>query len=304
VIVLEFSALPASFRSTVLLARRLRHRYPKAIMLFLDIWLPPFFKHGSGIISPGWGGPGYQQAEGLGIIDSTSPEDLTHPDDWTHTASHSYSEDFARALKKNVGAVMVQAGAGDITPDAYDLLFLDDLGHFSEIGHRFVADLIRDTLQKQNFRTHHDATVKRWGQEDACENWFRTGHTNLEHNMAMNEFKPGKYALEARSDDAYIKVNNDHGDMLELTLEYMTTSPDCLYPEVEITTDTYLSVRVECKKLSFPWDVHVTGQLHVGSIMPGETTIRIAPTDSAHNRNGEAEWPFRIVGVTLTPDAL
>jgi hypothetical protein len=187
--------------------------------------------------------------------------------------------------------------------EEHSTLFAGDMIHWAQSGHEFTADRILKKLQEINFRTKHDSTVQPWGAIDSCVSWFKTGITSLTHHplLVMNEFKPGKFALEARSESTWIKVFNDNKETAELSLEYMNTSPDCLYPTAQITivsggTSKDQYVLAECRKLHYRINVHVTEQIHVGKVEPGESVFRISVL-------GKGPWPFRILGVALMPSS-
>ena len=130
-------------------------------------------------------------------------------------------------------------------------LLHNDMNHPSEAGHQLIANTILKKMQEMHFRTNHDDTLGPFDSIDQCETWLQTSVTSITHdtNLVMTEFKRGKFALEAKNQHTWIKVFNENNKPVELTLEYMVTSPDCLYSDTRISIDGGASVEVTCKKL-------------------------------------------------------
>jgi hypothetical protein len=123
------------------------------------------------------------------------------------------------------------------------------MNHVSPLGHVYVAEQIHEQMAAVNFRSTHDPTVAPWEHMDRCNQWLRmgtidmslvTGHKN---DMVMNGFSASaKLALEVRSPDAWFKVQNTLGGRTGkpayLTIEYMMTNPDCMYPKRVFQVDS------------------------------------------------------------------
>ena len=162
----------------------------------------------------------------------------------------------------------------------------------------------------QNFRKHHINTIQPWAEYDHCESWFQTGITSLDHDvgLVMNEFKkgsdknPGKFALETRSPDTWIKIVNPQDQPAHLLIEYMVTRPDCMYLVTRLSivgSGESDSVTVKCEDLPYPWTVHITSKLQpIGRVPPGESMLRV---EALQPGKGGDKWPFRIVALMLAP---
>jgi hypothetical protein len=226
-------------------------------------------------------------------------KNLTLPKEWNYPPSLLYSDKQAQAIQDSGNGVLLRLPRPLDAHEAISSeLFQQDMNHPSAAGHQFIANLIIEKLEQIKFRTNHDETLRPFDLIDQCEAWIRTGDTSIRRdtNLVMNEFKPGKFALEARSPHTWFKVFNENRIPAVLRLLYMATSPDCLYSSTRLSIEGGDSVEVTCKKLEYTWDVHVSQQIHVGKVPPGESIVRVDALE------GGGQWPFRLVGVLLMPD--
>jgi hypothetical protein len=179
----------------------------------------------------------------------------------------------------------------------YGRLFHVDLHHYCAKGHVFLAQTLLSHFHHTNLRIRHDGTLGEWDDEDQCELWIKTGVTkNLKYdtkNLIMNEYAPGKFALEVRGTTAWLKVVNTNDHDKHLSLDTMVAMPECRYPAVEFSVSKDVTpIIVDCpKKSPYAWQVHVVRRISLGVFPPGESTITIRVLSGA-------PWPyFRIVGI-------
>lgn len=311
VIVIEFLPHPPKIHAaTVKLANRLKHRYPMARILFLNTWLLGMYNH----ISSNESLNSWAIRHDLVTVGKTHPivahfeldflnkvQELTDEKEWKYSDLYLYSGTFLSELE-SIGIVIQPISPSLHTAVKYFDQFAPDMHHFSRLGHAAVAKLIRENLQ--DFRTHHDSTLQPWKLVDFCETWMLTGQTLLTRsdNLVMNQFNPHKqkYALEAKSNSTWINIVNPGTKPLELSLEHMATSPDCLYPETNIIVQgTAIRETINpCKDLGYgEREVHVTHTTKIGSLEPGTHTVSI-------EQMSDGRWPFRLVGLALTAPLL
>ena len=296
VIVLEFEPTKRYYPDTMKLAVRLRQRFPNALIIFLEMWQAHNFENAGQPVSS-WAN---QQANPEKLSIPALVKASTLSNQWEYGPSNHYSDEQVKEMHDSANGVMLKFPRPlDAHEAILSPLLLPDMNHPSEAGHQLIADTILKKMQEMNFRANHDDTLGSFDSIDQCKTWLQTGVTSITHdtNLVMTEFKRGKFALEAKNPHTWIKVFNENNKPVELTLEYMVTSPDCLYSDARISIDGGASVEVTCKKLDYTWEVHVAEQIHVGTVPPGVSIVRIDALE------GGGQWPFRMIGILLMEDA-
>jgi hypothetical protein len=340
VIVLEYA--DSLFSVTLQLAKRLRQRFPKALILFLDMWLMVYFqnipsggKHlnvwslqrGFATSSSGAGDGGG------GIIEPRLAQRVlnkTKADDWVYLKDEfAYSDSHKKRIGHGVQGHVVTA---PIPANAHEALslptreyFFRDMNHYSVKGHEYVANLIRTYMTEElHFRTYHDPTMEPWEHTDQCNHWLKSGFLDPQlvtsHRgapaMVVNEFNPlaHKFALEVREPTGWFTVQNNMEGSAQLTIEYMLTGPDCMYPEMQISIqtsggelssgETNKPMVLGCVETPYPNQVHISHQVWIGTIPPGGSTVFLKAVNGLLADPAAAyaqKWPFRIIAVSLTP---
>jgi lysophospholipase L1-like esterase len=305
VIVLEYDV---KLHLLVDLARRLRQRYPRALIIAPQMWILRRFVHTpSGKDMQTWvndqqramGRKLPQKQKAIDVSIATLVWDKTQASDWEYTGPT-----FEQSLLNALQAIDVIITKPHWPKNAHEAVgmgswFFADMHHFSKTGHEFIADTILNELREKNFRTFHDGTLNEWAEKDQCESWFQNGVTTLLHdpNLIMKQFTPGKFALEAHAKQVWIKVFNHDSEPRGLNLDRLVAAPDCRYPDAEISVvgSAASPVSALCPKDgSWPWQVHVAQEVFLGEIPPGESTILVR---LLHGTN--KPWPFRIIGVSV-----
>lgn len=309
VIILEYPNDPTHyFPNTIKLAQRLRQRFPEALIIFMELWIPLEYNHiptGKNVFQ--WAGEQQQQEGADKMSVSALVQERTKPEEWEFGPQHEHTvEQLQEITQPSVQGhyLKVARPANAHTAMAQDELFLPDFSHPTVKGHKFVAHQVVAALDQLQFRRHHVNTVHPYDRLDQCTSWYTTGSTTLtQEGFQMNEFKTGKFALEMTGQDGWIQINNANTKPFSLAIEFMTTSPDCFYPTVQISMDNddganTAAVEVKCRELKiYKRAVHVLEQLQVGSIPPGHSKIRLHAVDTM------SKWPFRLVGIQLTEEA-
>mmetsp|Transcript_14621 Transcript_14621/g.16251 ORF Transcript_14621/g.16251 Transcript_14621/m.16251 type:complete len:943 (-) Transcript_14621:178-3006(-) len=316
VIVIEFM-LDWVTRALDELAERLRHRFPKSTIIFLNYWAPRQY-----IYKPN--GQSFQEFHREQIANkdpSMSGSDHgfqpwvldgTHPDDWIY---EPYDRDVILEAAKKVDGYIIdlpQLMDPIHTMKTFGDLYITDMTHFSLKGHLFIHDEINSLLWKLNKLDNHASKeptiVDKWDSTDYCTLWYENGKTDYPTTMDMVEFKPNKFALEARNDtfNNKIEIFNPWEGEGHLYLSYMATGPDAMYPRAIARV---LHQPDNKETAGFVMNTHIPGvghnKLHivmhwmVGPVKPGKSDLLIHIADSL---GGPYPWPvFRLVGVMLSP---
>jgi hypothetical protein len=281
------------------LARRLRHRFPDARILFLAYWAPRQYTYK----------PQNQPLEVFFQKRRKGPQDSldkyldqTNPEDWDF---HPYDLEVIREAARLVNGYVLYLPQMDdpiVTLKKYASLYVNDMTHFSIEGHEWI----RDHIVEMNHRIGAlmpSNRVEPWDSTDLCTSWFETGKPDLETNMQITEFKPGKFAIETKSStrDNIIKLNNPWEQTANIYLSYMATGPEQIYNNVIVRVkqgnkETAVR-RVTPVMPNTPGNhqFHVVQHTLIGSVPPGESNLSIAPASE-----GKPEQ-FRTVGVILSP---
>jgi len=283
------------------LGQRIRLRFPEATIIFLNFWAPRQYSYKGQPLADY-----HRSNSAFGKWDVFQPEllDATRAVDWKFEPwDPSITKRAAEACGGHILDLPRYANDPIKSLQTYGDLYGIDMIHFSEKGHRYIADKIVKLLDIVDF--DKDKTVVRgWDSTDFCTLWYETGKLppKLKTNMLLDEFKPTKFALIASLYNNKITLNNPWGKEANLYLSYMATGPDEMYPKA------VCRVVQEGKELSgFVLNPHVPGvpnKLHIvmhwkiGVIPPGTSDLLIHVTDEGTPK----PWPyFRVVGIILSP---
>jgi hypothetical protein len=304
VIVLEYD-LDGQF--VVQLAQRLRHRYPEAHIVLVDMWKLDGYrtmKEANKTLGQWLVDHGIEvKKTTYSVKPSTAKYILTNtsPNDWFYQ-NHAR---FDRKMYENLEKLGVAVVKSQIPWDLHSAMrrshyFVEDLHHFSVAGHLHVADQILRHLERINFRTQHIGTIQKWYDRDKCETWFQNGVTTMKYdkaNIVMNKFTISKYALEVRGPQSWLNVTNNDSVNKQFVLDTMVAMPDCKYPAVEfsIVGSSEKPAVADCPKTSpYNRQVNIQTRINIGIIGHGESKILIRVLED------NKEWPFRITGMGLS----
>ena len=161
VIVLEF--IGPHIQYTLKLVTRLKHRFPDALFVFLDMWLLMMWQHvPSGKIMAGWSSEQGLTSRGLGQTPQALDKvvtDLTKPEDWIYKTTHMYTKEQVQLLQRYGPVVHPPLPDNVYKAVQINFLFVGDMAHYTEDGHMYVVHHIRNELATQNFRKHHINTI-------------------------------------------------------------------------------------------------------------------------------------------------
>jgi len=286
------------------LAERLRERFPKAVIVFIQLWNPKMISYRENIHMNMW-------VEEKGLV-ASDPEllaavEATRSLEWKFNmkpirGSIEILEDTANAVNGYILKGPPFPMDNYETIDVKHLLlstrrmFSDDWFHLSEEGHWEVARSIQALLQ--TLRAQRSDELGTWGKGDLCHKWYETGTVQIpfSQQVSLAQFKPSKHALQFPPEGGTITISNPFGEPRLLTACYMTTGPaPTIYPRTEILINGDLSrsltVDPVCNDFDFP--VHVSTCTRIGAVDPGLNVVSISPLETT-------QQPFRVVGVALT----
>ena len=311
VILLEFEL--RADEGLLLLAQRLRQRFPDAIMVFLDVWYPrmirvqrPSFSDRESVTIQA-----YQRHYGF--------RGLHDPDFWQHLRTRTANANLTfqhrtdlvqlqNEIRHRVNGYVWRlpypstTNSSMIGPNLAHMapLFSQDYKHLSKQGHEYVARGIRRLLRSIPNQYAPAATTRgEWQSHDACANWLLSGkcpHT-LVSGLAMNVFDrtAHKHGLQVLPNNRVgeMDIVNPFSSPATLYLSYMSTGAPSKYPVVRISlvSEGTLSFELQPKVQRQP--IHVAVTLRAFTLAPGTTSrLVIEPLE-------KTEWPFRIVATSI-----
>mmetsp|Transcript_34644 Transcript_34644/g.49181 ORF Transcript_34644/g.49181 Transcript_34644/m.49181 type:complete len:154 (+) Transcript_34644:775-1236(+) len=118
--------------------------------------------------------------------------------------------------------------------------------------------------------------------------------------LELNQFRPGKWALEmpqGSQENAWIEVTNPMDVPGALFVNFMVVGPKKhQYPKALLDLNGASHVVVDPFVGVSPHGgyFHITRQYFIGMAPPGNSTIHVKVME-------EAEYPFRIAGIMVTP---
>jgi hypothetical protein len=283
-----------------LLVERLRQRFPKSAIIFLRDWIPGLYRHkltGNSLVK-------WANMHNFKMHNKTQVYELKE-EEWEYGGDLLCDQE--NELAASVGGFIVELPRPPTMREALDKMadfFLPDLVHYTVKGHQWIANLIEIAMIQHDVKPIQDSEVAEWKFKDRCESWFQpTFKAEITHeyspNLLMNNFRKHKYALEVPQEGGWIKVKNDIGGPARVIIQFMMTGPDLKYPTATISLPDYggakQEITVEPHNPDAAYPYHANWISKVGVVPPGESLLTIRP-------NKAETWPFRVVGIFLTPD--
>lgn len=291
------------------LARRLRARFPHAMIFFVKIWSPLHArrrgKDGEGELTfEDWRNSRFSPNEQINIIINALEAD---DGDW-YFPEHPDAEMAITEARQSVDGYYIrilQKETGKETLMFFLHFFNQQSAQLSKLGHEYLANITKTTIKK---KLEVEATTVSdlvnsveygdWGRGDSCHMWYTTGGYTSEFSpeLVMREFDPhlGKFALEVTA-PGWVVVRNDFEDERTLFVSFLATI-EGFYPEAiasigETGAPTLLvPVNPDDHKGS-----HNPRTIAIGKIPPGDSKIFITP-------QGSTGTFFRLVGLSLTDE--
>jgi len=265
VIVFEFYM--RAHEGLLTLVRRIRERFPDALLIFLITWNPTMIGrcsdescHLSGMQSMAE----WVEEHGLnikhgGLYDPNIHQLFKETNEtwsWQQFVSplkRTIVQEIAREVGGYISYMQAPENPGDWIQ--YADFFASDAHHLSVKGHMDVAQRVYDIVNVHG--VPQNPRLQKFMHPDYCINWFETGKTDgieyspngvVERITNRKVINRNKYALHwpgvsYGSDGSvrgygWIRVNNPGDSPLALYLGYMTTGPPpSVYPRTEITIE-------------------------------------------------------------------
>lgn len=286
------------------LARRLRQRYPHAIMIFVRTWSPVHFKRKSSEDSHDIQSLG-QWKNSMGLNDANIQsfnQAIADDTGYWFLPDRNKADSAIRNIVESVKGyefTFTQRETGKQT-------LIDFMGYFdahshahtSELGHKAIAHaidvIIHTHVEKgQEVDLVNSGVHGHWGRGDSCHMWYFSGGTNMlySENMHMEEFdsRDGHFALAVEGPSWFVidnKLDDEALPSRTLYLNYLTSQTEGVYPDLQLSFGGQT------------WTLHThnTADFHhpmrtvaLGQLPHGETNITVTPV-------GAGNLPFRLAG--------
>jgi hypothetical protein len=287
-----------------LLLKRLRERFPDAIIMYVHIWSLVNLA-----IDPATG-ENPRQAN----YDPSRNWQWTSED--TFNGHGGASNDCGREICSSEEMERLVTDAGGYIwkmrlPETPLLAidagwFSDDWHHMSATGHRMIAQEMLDILSTVKHDVFKEKRIGSFGVGDQCYNWFQSGDIDVQYSGAhANDLLASNHANLGDPDfkkvtlefdpvaGGSITFNSKFDISVPVGLAYMSITDPADYQVVDVSVDGGAPVRVDPSiNRSYMTSAHITVFSQVGLARPGENTIQITPVDQRKN-------PFRVIGIYL-----
>jgi len=287
-----------------LLLKRLRERYPSAVIVYVHIWSLVHL-----IVE-----------EGTGRRPNEIPRREWNKRDWVWKDGDTFQSSAPKLCGREVcgldemsklvadvgGHVYFMPRPSHVTPrNVIDMgWFGPDLHHLTEIGHQVLADGILQLLSPLKSELFSVKPFGTFGFGDQCYNWFETGKVDLEIKGGTLVNMLAQFSENPEDKKFVLEIDPDKGGEIyfkskfivdaPLGLGYMSQSEPRNYPIVEITANyNQPPILIDPNKnRSFRGHVHITAFSHVGWAKPGDNVIHITPKE-------KTKYPLRIIGIYI-----
>mmetsp|Transcript_14950 Transcript_14950/g.24730 ORF Transcript_14950/g.24730 Transcript_14950/m.24730 type:complete len:457 (-) Transcript_14950:42-1412(-) len=286
------------------LAKRLRQRFPNALMIIVKRWSPAHIAHfplnGTQIDVVSW----MKERSIPSFYSPTFHEAFnnTDPQDWifTHTRDRLINEVVEATNARLVELPRPRAAAMALL---HQMHLFHPTSHtaLSERGHEIVADMIKSVVNQEGVLSQDKDILNEvgpWYPGDSCHMWYTTGQlpdTMYQAPTKVVRFakKWGyKYALEFAASGGSITVHNPFDIPRTLYLTYMTLATTNMYPRVQVQIGGRMGVILDPANDKVADLPHSPRTVAVGMVNPGSTTIQF---ESLSNNLRK----FRLTGASL-----
>jgi len=321
VILIEYmpQAYDGTRESLLQMGRRLRQRFPDALIVYLNIWTNRQFFHKN---EDGTKTDLYNYVDKMARDEGMSGREVINVTTFERVLKQKKNEDFI-FLDSNEGWLREAVQDPSINgvmlnyelPDEHNYLknimevwnfYVNDMIHFSKFGHEWIRHQVIKVIREKE--QHRSDRVNLWESTDQCISWFQSGELedNVVSNMPMKDFadKSGqKYSLEATNPKInFIEVENNSNQTQHMYLSHMSTGPKDYYGggvveirEQNITAAPSLTVNVSTLETWSSFPIHVMVHYYIGVIPKGKFYIMVQGNLTEGNR------PFRTTGLIMTP---
>jgi len=292
------------------LARRLRSRFPEAIIIVMKFNGPFDALRAPSIDSEEWQDL-MSWKKTLDLPNGQLNEFVNEIENDTGVWRFREHPNTDRAINRVVREIggyqfhLPQAATATKTLVSY-LRFFDKDRHqlLSARGHEWVADMCSQIVTK-HILAHQKATrqVKRasvasWGKGDSCNIWWTTGGMPypFSENLVLNQYDEtrGKFALEITA-TGWLDIENPFHDDRTLYLSFLASDTPGTYPNGVISHAGGSFVLDTDAGGHDKHGVGIVRTIPVGLLVAGKTTrINVKPQSAG------TTLPFRLAGATFT----
>jgi len=293
------------------LSKRLRQRFPRAIMIFVRLANPIQVRRKDfetdqepGISFTQWKSQQYLPLGQLNELIEAVDSDTGY---W-YFPDHQIADAVVNTAARDTGGYQFKIPSFDTDKESlmYYLRFFDKTHHalLNERGHELIANITRDIVTahvpKDEETLVDSAKYGTWGRGDKCHLWVNTGGCTYAYSpqLVMEEFdkKRGRFGLEVRS-EGWIDVKNPFDDDRALYVSFMAHN-STVYPEVKLAYGDFEQIMNPISYFDRN-DAGVTRTIPAGVFPPGTHRVTLTPL-----LNRAYETPFRLVGITFTNGAV
>lgn len=287
-----------------ILAKRLRQRFPNALMIIVKRWSPAHIAHfpsnGTQLNAVSWlrehSIPSFHSPMFHTAFNNTDPKDWI----FTHIRDRFINDvvEFNNARLVELPRPMTAAIA---LLHHMHLFHHESHSALSERGHEVVADLIKAAVDQEGVLSQYKDSrneLGSWYPGDSCHMWYTTGQ--LPENMYRRPTqvvrfakKWGyKYALEFATSGGFITVDNPFDIPRTLYLTYMTLATESFYPRVQVSIGGRIGAILEPVNDAATDFPHSPRTVAVGMVNPGQTEIQFESLSNSLSK-------FRLTGASL-----
>jgi len=183
--------------------------------------------------------------------------------------------------------------------------FAVDWHHLSKRGHENLAEGVLEFLLPLRGDVFKPKTLGSFGVGDQCYNWFQDGNitgisysgANLKNLIAAqtkNQPDSAKWVLEINSqtNNGSITFESMFGIPVPIGLSYMSKQEGSKYSLVEVSTNDNTPIQIDPNLNHNTVEAHITVYSNIGWANPESNTLAIRTVE-------RRESPFRVVGIFL-----
>ena len=297
-----------------LLLRRLRERYPEAIIIYVHIWSL------------------VRMAVDADSGQNPMQAKFDRNRDWKWRSQDTFggknpycprevcSGDIMEQMVRDAGGYVWKMPLPPLPKNVINRgWFSDDWHHLSAVGHQMVAESLLNLLspiRDDVFKA--PKALGTYGLGDQCINWFQSGdmsqityeHGNVNDliagvkaNLGDPDYKKVTLEIDSKLGGS-VTFQSRYDRPVPLGLAYMSIEQPSDYPNVVVTIvnagQASNPVMIDPSRNTSGMAIaHVTAYSQIGLAQPGKNTITISPARPDPNTGLPKPNPFRIVGIYL-----
>lgn len=307
VIILEFTGRVN--KATFSLARRLRERFPDALIISLKNWVPNMinskvFKMDVMSLAQKYDFPGHFMHDPLfhEFIKQLGNEDWKI--NWRD------SDEIEKDMEEKLGVKVLPLAQNFENPHSWlshSKRFSKDSFHLSEEGHKDIAERIEKVIKEVGIP--NNPRLNEFSNKDICKSWFLTGEPGEDvkygkrvilHPLATNE---KKHVLSFPSPGGAVTLTNKSDKKQHLYISYMTSGPlPSLYPKASVKiVGTDMDEVILDPNPPGNWGdkyIHMPKEAYIGEVDSGDVTLLFR---TSLQEPDTKKHPFALVSYAFSP---